>query len=107
MVKKIMKPQQKMQAKDREQQILSASLTVAETAGYNRVTLDQIAKAAGVSKALPLAYFGTMNGWRRKVMREAIRRRNLRVVAQGLAAGDPHAKKAPDDLKAAALASCA
>lgn len=97
--------QQKLDAKAREAQILAASLKVAETVGYSRVTLQQIADAAEVSKALPLAYFGTMASWRRKVMREAVRLRNLRIVAQGLAAGDPHARKAPPDLRIAALSS--
>lgn len=96
----------KLDAKAREAQILAASLKVAETVGYTRVTLQQIADAAQVSKGLPITYFGTMAAWRRKAMREAVRMRNLRIIAQGLAAGDPHAKKAPDELKTAALATC-
>lgn len=95
----------KLNAKEREAQILRASLKAAETLGYHRMTLQQIADAAEVSKALPLAYFGTMSAWRRKVMREAVRLRNLRVIAQGLAAGDPHARKAPEDIRLAALSA--
>jgi len=99
------KPQQKLDAKAREAQILAASLKLAESIGYTRVTLQQIADAAGVAKSLPLVYFGTMAGWRRKLMREAVRSGNLKVIAQGLAASDPHAKKAPDALRQQAAAT--
>lgn len=99
------KPQQKLDAKTREAQILAASLKLAESIGYSRVTLQQIADAAGVAKSLPLVYFGTMAGWKRKVMREAVRTSNLRVIAQGLAAGDPHAKKASPELRTQAAAT--
>lgn len=96
----------KLDAKARKAQILAASLKAAETVGYTRVTLQQIADAAQVSKGLPITYFGTMDGWRRDVMREAIRTQNLRVLAQGLAARDRRALKAPEKLKIAALATC-
>lgn len=94
-----------LDAKQRRADILAAALRASECHGYARVTLQQIADEAGVSKPLPLHYFGTMPQLRRCIMREAVRLRNVVLVAQGLALKDPHALKAPDDLKALASAS--
>lgn len=88
----------------REAELLDASLKAAEQHGYNRVTLQQIADAAGVSKQTPITYFGTMAKWRRKVMRHAVEKRCLRVIAQGIVMRDPHALKAPAEIQAEALA---
>lgn len=74
-------------------------MQAAEQHGFNRVSLQQIADAAGVSKQLPITYFGTMQAIRRKIMREAVRRGHLRLIAQGLALGDPHAMRAPPELR--------
>lgn len=92
---------------DRKTQILDAALAVAEKRGYAHVTRDEIAVEAGCAPALVSHYLGTMQNTRRDIMRAAIRNRVLPVIAQGLAAQDPHAKKAPDELKQAALDSLA
>lgn len=97
----------KMDAADRRAQILSAALALAEKQGYRNLTLQQIADAAGVSKGLPMVYFGTMTAIRRAIVREAVRTCNLKVVAQALVAADPHVKKADPDLKSKALAAVA
>lgn len=90
---------------DRKQQILDAAVKLAETKGYSHVTRDNIAACAECAPALISNYFGTMISLRRDIMRAAIRMRSLPVIAQGLAARDPHAQKAPDELKQAALDS--
>lgn len=92
---------------DRKQQILAAALVIAKRAGYAHVTREAIAVEAECAPALVSNYFGTMTSMRRDIMRAAIRERVLTIVAQGLAAGDAHARKAPDDIKQAALASLA
>lgn len=97
----------KMPGPEREAQILAAALTAAERFGYTRFTLQQVADEAKVDKTLPLHYFGTMVQLRRKVMRAAIKREVLAVVAQGLAIRDPHAQKAPPELRQRALESLA
>ncbi|HWI02368.1 MAG TPA: TetR family transcriptional regulator [Acidimicrobiales bacterium] len=89
----------------RKEQILAAALRRAKVQGYNRVTREQIAADAGCAPGLVSNYFGTMVSLRRDIMRAAIRERVLPVIAQGLAAHDPHARKAPDELKQAALAT--
>ena len=97
----------KLAARERTAQILTSALKLAAQSGYARVTREALATAAGVSPALVSHHMGTMVELRRDIMREAIRVQNLRVIAQGLAARDAHARKAPPELQARALASLA
>lgn len=90
---------------ERRQTILSAALQVAVTCGYLRVTRDAIAAAAGCSPALVSFYLGTIPQTQRAIMGEAIRTRNLRVIAQGLSHGDRRARNAPLAIREAAAAS--
>lgn len=92
---------------ERIAQLVTIALTIAERQGLAAVTREKIAKASGVSEALVSYHLGTMAELRRKMIREAITRRCLKVLAQALAAGDRHAQKAPEDLKREALASLA
>lgn len=89
----------------RHDSILAAAVRLAETKGYTKVTRDDIALAAGCSPALVSEMFGTMVCLRRACMRAAIANEVLAVVAQGLAARDPHAMKAPLALRELAAAS--
>lgn len=95
--------QQKLEARERLAQILAAAVKAAERHGYNRITRETIAKAAGVSEALVTHYMGTMPELRRAVMREAIRTECLPVIAQGLTSRDRHALKAAPALQTRAL----
>ena len=70
--------------------------------GYTKVTRDAVADAAGVSMGLVSRYFGTMKNLRRDIIRYAIRNDIAEIIAQGLANGDDHARKAPANLKAKA-----
>jgi len=94
-----------MRLSDRRQSILAAALTVAVRDGYLRTTRDAVAIVAGCSPALVSNYFGTMAQMQRAIMGEALRTRNLRVIAQGLAHGDRRASNAPEELREAAAAS--
>jgi AcrR family transcriptional regulator len=66
--------------------------------GYQNVTRADIASAAGCSEALVSSYFGTMVQVRRAVVRAAIKQRDLAIIAQAIAANDPHVKRASVDL---------
>ena len=94
-----MKPQPKMEVRERKAQILAAALMVCQTASYARVTREQIAARAGCPPTLISYHFGTMPSLRRDIMREAIRAECLPVIAQGLALRDPHALKAAPELR--------
>lgn len=87
---------------DRETEILEVALRLAAAKGYTRVTRDEIATAAGCSSGLVSRYLGTMTQCRRLLMRKAVEREIVKIVAQGLADGNQHAKKAPPELKARA-----
>lgn len=102
-----MKPQPKLDKRERITQILTSALTLSTEHGYQNVTRDQIAERAGVSSSLVPHYMGTMTELRRKIMREAVRTGCLAVIAQGLALRDRVALKAPEELRAAAVASLA
>lgn len=103
-----MTPQPKQDARERVKHILDVALLLAEQHGYRSLSRDQVARVCGFpSSSLITYHMGSMVEFRRKLMREAIRRENLGVLAQGLAAHDQYARKAPDELKARALQSLA
>lgn len=101
-----MKPQLKMQARERKAQILKAALTLCSVkTSVPRVTREEIAEVVGIPPTLITYHFGTMPALRRDIMREAVRTECLPVVAQGIALRDPHALKAPEKLRQRALQS--
>lgn len=85
--------------------ILKACLTLAAKHGYRSITRDQIAAEAGVHPSNVSYHLGTMIELRRTVMREAVRTECLPVIAQGLAAGDKHARKCSAEVQAQAVQS--
>lgn len=91
--------------KDRADAILHAAVAEARHAGFGRFTREGVAKRAHMSPATVSQYVKTMAQLRRDVMRAAIRDELLDIVAQGIAARDPHAMKAPDELKRRAIES--
>ena len=97
--------QNRLAAAVRKQDILAAGLHVAERDGFANVTRDNIAAQARVSGPTVQYHFGTMKQLRKELMRYAVRQKNLRVIAQGIAAGDPQAMKASPELREAALNS--
>lgn len=101
-----MSKQIKLEARARVAQILKAALELCgEGAHYVRITRDEIAKKAGIPSSLVAYHCGTMADLRRDIMREAVRVENLAVLAQGLAARDRQALKAPEELRQRAIQS--
>lgn len=89
----------------RKEQILEAAIELAIKNGYQHVTRDTIASHAGVTYSLVTHYFNTMPQLKRAIMRAAISREIVEIIAQGLASRDPQALKASDELKQRALQS--
>lgn len=90
---------------DRRAQLMAAALALAERHDYRSLKRADIAERAGVSAGLVTQHLGTMDNMRRDLMRAAIKHRCLAVIAQGLAAKDRYALKAPAEIRqAAALA---
>jgi len=85
--------------KERAQQLLAAAVEEARVNGFGNLGRNAIARRAGVSGPLVGKRLGEMAEIRKQVMREAIRGELLTVVAQGLAVGDPTARRAPPALR--------
>lgn len=92
----------RLDPKTRTKQLLDVAINLAAANGLQSLTRDAIASAAGVSAGLVSVHLGTMESLRRSVMRAAVKRRVVRIVAEGLVARDPHAMKADAELKALA-----
>lgn len=88
----------------RKGHILAVAVAMAKDVGYHKITRDAVAEAAGVSMGLVTRYFGTMTQLRRDIVRHAIREQVPEIIAQALANGDDHARKAPEELKMRAKA---
>lgn len=94
----------KMTAEDRTEHLLDVAVDLAEKIGFDNLTRDGIATAAGVSFCLVTFRLGHTAELRRNVMRRALKRQSLPVIAQGLARNDKVAAKASSDLKQRAAA---
>lgn len=102
-----MKKNKRLLPGDRRAEILKSALKVSEVVGYRQLTRVQVANNAGCAESLVSAYFGTMDKFRRTIMRAAVKGEILPIIAQGLAAGDKHAQKADQALRSKAMASMA
>ncbi len=100
-----MKNNKRMNPETRSDEIVAAGLRLAKNNGWKSLTRDGVATEAGVSFAMVNFRFGTMTQLKRAVMREAIRREELRVIAQGYVSDDPTALKIDVELKTRALSS--
>lgn len=86
----------------RTNELLDAALALAERTGWRGLTHTAVAQAAGVSPALVVLRLGTKTELLRDVMRRAVNRGVVPVVAEGLAVGDRQARRASEALREAA-----
>jgi len=91
----------------RRTQILDKALELADVSGFEILSRDKIAAALNCAPGTISHHFGTMEEFRHALMRHAIAKKNLTVLAQGLAAKNQYAQKAPEQLRKKALASLA
>ena len=92
---------------NRNRAVLEAALAMAQERGFASITRDGVAERAGVAAGSVNNAYGDMSGLRDAVMASAVEREMVDIVGQGLAAGHPAARNAPEDLKARALAKLA
>lgn len=92
---------------DRDGRILEAAIRLAEVDSFQWLTRDDVADKAGVSPGTVSNAYGTMRALKRAVLEEAVKRRILPIIAEGLGARHPIALAAPEDLRREALASIA
>lgn len=95
----------RMTPSDRKAAILEAAIKAANQHGFAQLRLVHIATAAECSNALIVSHYGTMSQMRRAVMRAAIKRELLPIVAAGVVMRDPVAIKATPELQRKALDS--
>jgi len=87
----------------RREQILTIAVEISKKEGYHKITSAKVADGAGVSPSLVSKYFNTMNQLRRAIIRVAISKEIPEIIAQGIANGDDHVKKASPELRKQAL----
>ena len=92
----------RLDPKDRTNELLDVALGIANAHGWRNLTHAAIAQAASVSPALVVARLGTKQQMLRDVMRRAVNRGVVAVVAEGLVVGDRQAKRAGEALREAA-----
>jgi len=91
---------------DRDNRILTAAFDLAAADSYQWITRDQVAERAGVSAGTVNTVFGEMRKLKQAVIRLAIERRNLHIIAEAIGAKHPIiADECPEDLRAQAIAS--
>lgn len=95
----------RMKPEARKEDILAAAVPLAIAAGYKSLTRDQVAAAAKISGPTLHYHFGTMEKFRKEMMRYAVKSGVLQIIAQGIVANDPQALKLSDVERKAALAS--
>lgn len=91
----------------RKEAIVDVALLLAAETHYTQVQRKQIADVLGVTPPALTYHFGTMQQLRHAIMRAAIAKEDLGVIAQGLVAQDEHARKAPEALRRRAVESVA
>lgn len=87
----------------RRDHILDVAIELAKVKGYKNVPIVDIAEKAGISTTLILHHFNTLIQLRRAIIRTAVQREILEIIAQGLSIGDTHARKASSEVKLKAI----
>lgn len=85
--------------KVRKEMVLCTAIQMSLKVGYQHLIRDDVAKAAEVSGSLVNKYFGTIDNLKKEVLRAAIEKGIVEIVAQGLGMRDPEALKAPEEIK--------
>lgn len=92
---------------DRQADILNAAIECAKhrDTGVQWIKREDVALRAGVSPGLVSHHFSTMLQLKRAVYRAAVKREELRLIAQGIAERNAACLQAPEDLRRRALAA--
>lgn len=83
----------------RRQHILSVAVELAQKDSFEWLTRAAVAEAACVSPGLVSAYFKPFTELKREVLREAVRTKNIDILAQGMAARHPLVANLPMSLR--------
>ena len=83
--------------------IVSEGLEFTIKHGYDNLTREAFCEHIGIAAGSINYHFGDMAGFRRAIMRKAIAKRIVEVVADGISAKCEVARKAPESLKKLAI----
>jgi DNA-binding transcriptional regulator YbjK len=83
----------------RRMALLESAVMVASRDGWQKMTRDAIAELSKVSPALVSYALGDMKNIKRIVIREAIKRGIVSIIAEGITYGDPEALTVPKKLR--------
>ncbi len=92
---------------ERDEKVFEAAIAEAREQGYQFITREAVAERAGVSVGGVNNAFGTMVDLKRAVLRAAIEREILPIVAEGIAMGSPVVADLAPELRERALLSLA
>lgn len=88
----------------RKEQIIAAGLELAKSKGFYNVTREMIAEKSGCVGGTIQYHFSTMTVLRRDIMRAAVRKEVLEVIAQGIVNKSKVALRVSPELRKRALA---
>lgn len=94
----------KEQLSTKKTEMVTAALARAEKIGFGSLTRDEVANACNCSPALVNIRFGTLAAMKNDILRAAIKRERLPIVAYALAVAHPLCKKISPELRAKASA---
>lgn len=83
----------------RREEILNAAIELAVKIGYQNITRDGVALAANISSGLVTIYFSPIQELKNAVMKSAIEKEILSIIAQGMSLGDTQAQAITPELK--------
>lgn len=86
--KKTKKRAPRTQPEIRKQAILNSAIMLSKRIGYKSITRDKVAKNIGVSSSLIAAYFPRMKLLKSTIIKTAIEREIVEIIAQVLTTND-------------------
>lgn len=89
----------RLQKQERKTELLDHAIAEAKAVGFSKISREGIARRADCSPGLIAYHLGNGIALRKAVMRAAVQRRELLLVAQGLAIADPIARRAPLEVR--------
>lgn len=92
-----------MDPKIRKLQILESAIKLSCQTGYQNITFQLVAEDLQVVPSFVVHYFKTIKNLKNKILREAIRKENYLIIAQGISCKDPIMKNIPNKLKQEAV----
>lgn len=94
---------QRLEPRQRRDEILRTAVDIAKAQGFQMLTREMVAAAAGISPGLVNVYFGTVKLLKDHVMQYAVDQGVDEIIAVGLAMKDPVALSAPKKTKERAV----